>query len=875
MAVAKIDPKVIFASEAPAQDTPAVFTNKTVGWGESRKNGGRPTIKQSNALQQETDLKILWLNENSVTPFDATIDYPENAVTLKDDVFKILKLGVWEVFLDKSSVGLINVDNTSDLNKPVSTATQTALNLKADKSATYTKVEVDNAIDLLRPPYLSSDVVDGNQTQDQINLYGGKKYDMPVGGYQENERVVLANGDIVKSTIDGNVNNPNVNMTGWVNIGNAITVETIADMLSIQNPVDGMTTNVKGYHTATNFALAQPYKGGDLFYYVPSLSTINNGVTIFNGWVRDTSDKLLTTDDAGLLGDGTDSNATVRLQNIFSAVGDGFTIQVIGKYTINQHVMAYRKKDLKIVGVNSDIQGDPDNWAWSTSHIVPDVPFYHPRGMLMAYECPNVHFTGLKIKGINRPNRHAGADQWQDGDCAIHTYLCNDATFSNNITTNNFAWGICNENGNNGTAYGNNVSYCTHQSGINICNGANEGVARVYDNHISECGLYGIEYENRNTYEIDCHDNTVTNSYAGLMALSDNEVISGSMHDNTVYACLYGIYPTNIFNERTELSISLNKVRNSEYAINLSSGSGLDVVGNILHGFYIKDTYLHISPSNFVAQVLAPNKFLTHKSLVTEFGAAVGSIYYVEEQQLTISALAVNTAPWSYGNTTPSDFYVITVAENILNETFLFKHLKRKYTAGSRCYMGIQSLGGNKNNVINGNTIRGFNYGFVKDNAQTSPEYNEVISSNTFLDGNVDVLNPAAAMGVKYIGNTFTGNLGFHRDLVEQGNVTLHPVVSQKLGISRATTGEAIKSATIYLPQKTRINAVSISVIGMNTTGKLRVGINGETLEAVAVGNNLLLYCHHLLNAGAHAVTISDSVGDLTYTDVFLGLLTT
>ena len=35
--------------------------------------------------------------------------------------------------LDKADVGLGNVDNTSDLNKPISTATQTALDLKADK----------------------------------------------------------------------------------------------------------------------------------------------------------------------------------------------------------------------------------------------------------------------------------------------------------------------------------------------------------------------------------------------------------------------------------------------------------------------------------------------------------------------------------------------------------------------------------------------------------------------------------------------------------------------------------------------------------------------------------------------------------------------
>lgn len=49
--------------------------------------------------------------------------------------------------VSKSQVGLGNVDNTSDLNKPISTATQTALNSKADKSTTYTKTEVDGLLD--------------------------------------------------------------------------------------------------------------------------------------------------------------------------------------------------------------------------------------------------------------------------------------------------------------------------------------------------------------------------------------------------------------------------------------------------------------------------------------------------------------------------------------------------------------------------------------------------------------------------------------------------------------------------------------------------------------------------------------------------------
>ena len=51
----------------------------------------------------------------------------------------------------------------------------------------------------------------------QIDAFGGVDYFRPnlAGGYLKNARVMLTNGDIVKSTIDGNTNDPNVNMTGW------------------------------------------------------------------------------------------------------------------------------------------------------------------------------------------------------------------------------------------------------------------------------------------------------------------------------------------------------------------------------------------------------------------------------------------------------------------------------------------------------------------------------------------------------------------------------------------------------------------------------------------------------------------------------------
>jgi len=51
-------------------------------------------------------------------------------------------------------------------------------------------------------------------------LYAGLTFDpvftAQVGGFPIGGKVALENGDIVKSTIDGNTNDPNVDMTGWV-----------------------------------------------------------------------------------------------------------------------------------------------------------------------------------------------------------------------------------------------------------------------------------------------------------------------------------------------------------------------------------------------------------------------------------------------------------------------------------------------------------------------------------------------------------------------------------------------------------------------------------------------------------------------------------
>ena len=80
-----IDPNIIFAENAPTQDKPAAFENYDKGWDESRKNDGRPNIKQMNYLQQQADLKNLYIHERGAClPFVEGFQYENNAVVFKD-----------------------------------------------------------------------------------------------------------------------------------------------------------------------------------------------------------------------------------------------------------------------------------------------------------------------------------------------------------------------------------------------------------------------------------------------------------------------------------------------------------------------------------------------------------------------------------------------------------------------------------------------------------------------------------------------------------------------------------------------------------------------------------------------------------------------
>lgn len=68
--------------------------------------------------------------------------------------------------ITKSMVGLNNVDNTSDANKPISTATQTALNLKQDTLVSGTNIKTINSTTLLG----SGDITTGTVTSVGVSM---------------------------------------------------------------------------------------------------------------------------------------------------------------------------------------------------------------------------------------------------------------------------------------------------------------------------------------------------------------------------------------------------------------------------------------------------------------------------------------------------------------------------------------------------------------------------------------------------------------------------------------------------------------------------------------------------------------------------------
>lgn len=105
-----------------------------------------------------------------------------------------------EVILTKSNIGLGNVDNTSDANKPVSTAQQNALNLKVNKAGDTMTGDLT-----LR----SKLIIQGEYTADSSRYISS----------DASNNIFFATGNVARVVVNDNVFRPSVALKGQVSLG--------------------------------------------------------------------------------------------------------------------------------------------------------------------------------------------------------------------------------------------------------------------------------------------------------------------------------------------------------------------------------------------------------------------------------------------------------------------------------------------------------------------------------------------------------------------------------------------------------------------------------------------------------------------------------
>ena len=121
-----------------------------------------------------------------------------------------------------------------------------------------------------------------------LKQYAALPYKSKTGGYDLNERVQLATGDIVRSTIPSNVNNPNVDMTGWFNESRFVEDKT-KSFLDFGAKGDGVTDDSTSIGLASTWSsmykrkvrgLNKEYKCSNVFFdsncYLADAKLVNN-----------------------------------------------------------------------------------------------------------------------------------------------------------------------------------------------------------------------------------------------------------------------------------------------------------------------------------------------------------------------------------------------------------------------------------------------------------------------------------------------------------------------------------------------------------------------------------------------------------------------
>lgn len=200
---------------------------------------------------------------------------------------------------NKADIGLGNVDNTSDADKPVSNATQQALNLKANSSDVYTKTETDGLLNnkanksdvytkaetdgLLNDKANTNNVYTKSETDAGLNksLYNLGYYDTMVENSDGTYTITRQTGYLV---LDGSEDGWGIYTQGlwaYIKVYNIIpetNQNNVGQFITNRGPAVSITTMI---NTSSGIQIAL---GGESINIRPNVSSINS-LDTFKQWL--------------------------------------------------------------------------------------------------------------------------------------------------------------------------------------------------------------------------------------------------------------------------------------------------------------------------------------------------------------------------------------------------------------------------------------------------------------------------------------------------------------------------------------------------------------------------------------------------------------
>lgn len=634
------------------------------------------------------------------------------------------------------------------------------------------------------------------------------------------------------------------------------TVKNIKELLTLEK-WQGRTVNVLGYETE-GF-------GGDLFVYDASKASVNNNVTIFDGWLRDVSNNYLSTYDAGLVDDG--ENHSDRFQTMLDCLTDGMTLEVFGTHLVNTNMLISNKNNITVnFSENAMLSAKELRDSFIFKNYDGSKNGSGVRGILHFHQCDNPHVTKAIVQGCQKHNLNA-PQPYEDGDSGVAFSICKNPIIEHSKITHTTTWGILAEQCTNAIAQYNDVSNVLRQSGISLTINNGTGGKCLY-NKISDVALYGIEWEvYSDSFGNQSTGNIVKNCLKGEAAIG--------------HVCELDSFSNQYINCSQAMDSELSNVENSKLikyhsntAINVLNGVVVSNAGivRILNNLFEVNTdfpsYFITSAYNTVLSVLDSRTFMAlgRSSLTVNTAIMINDVVYsiVSIDEITDDIYKSNTLKKVTVDKDLNQVRDMTqIYSNVSNTTYVF------FTASS-----------NKNILISGNTAKSYSVCFKTDGNNSSTDVTERMVGNTFI-------NCDAYLELN----------GQNYNFTESNNVLINVGNSKGTYLSQMADSVFTAQGTLDVYQKMSSDALrvkknyyfyqNITCIGAiisfpNADAKCTSTVvlqmdDNQNIVTIAPDQfnstyNVVKFLNHL-SSGNHTFMLTDTVGDLSYTEAIVKLI--